>query len=79
MQDLFDAGENTLGTREEVFNAIFNQRNSKHMREVFDTYKDMADGNEMENAIESEFSGSLKTAYLAMGKAGHSSAFAFDT
>jgi annexin A7/11 len=67
LQDLFEAGEGTLGTREEVFNAIFNQRSSKHMREVFDAYKDLADGNEMESAIESEFSGSLKTAYLAMG------------
>jgi hypothetical protein len=68
-QDLFENGEGALGTREEVFNSIFNLRSPKHLREVFDAYSDLSDGSSMEDAIESEFSGTLKTAYLSLIKA----------
>ena len=63
---MYDASEGA-GTRESTFNAIFNLRSPKHMREVFDAYQDIADGNSIEDLIASEFSGNLQTAYLTMG------------
>jgi hypothetical protein len=64
---LYDASEGA-GTRESTFNAIFNLRSPKHMREVFDAYQDIADGNSIEDLISSEFEGNLHTAYLTMGE-----------
>lgn len=55
------------GTSEEVFQSIFNTRSYAHMRAVFDSYKEIADGKEIEETIESEFSGNMQTAYLALG------------
>lgn len=37
------------------------------MRSVFDAYKEISEGKEIEETIESEFSGSMRDAYLALG------------
>ncbi|CAL8135319.1 unnamed protein product [Orchesella dallaii] len=66
-KNLHEASEGA-GTREEVFQSIFNQRSYEHMRQVFDAYKELAEGKEIEELIESEFSGSLQAAYLALVK-----------
>ena len=65
---MYDAGPGQLGTKEEVYQAIFNSRSPAHMREVFDAYEEVSDGKTIEDTIDSEFSGSMKAAYLAMSK-----------
>ena len=67
-QALYDAGPGQLGTKEEVYQAIFNSRSSAHMREVFDAYEEVSEGTTIEDTISSEFSGSVKVAYLAMSE-----------
>ncbi|ODN03044.1 Annexin A13 [Orchesella cincta] len=66
-KNLLEASEGA-GTREEVFQSIFNQRSYEHMRQVFEAYKELAEGKEIEELIESEFSGSLQAAYMALVK-----------
>ncbi|CAG7830130.1 unnamed protein product [Allacma fusca] len=67
-QALFDAGPGQVGTKEEVYNAIFNCRSPAHMREVFDMYEEVAEGKTIEETIDSEFDGSVQAAYTAMIK-----------
>lgn len=67
IQNLHEASEGA-GTREEVFQSIFNQRSYEHMRQVFEAYKEVSGGKEIEELIEAEFSGSLQTCYFALGK-----------
>lgn len=55
------------GTSEEVYQSVFNQRSYPHMRAVFEAFKELAEGKDIDETIESEFSGSLQTAYLALG------------
>jgi len=55
------------GTSEEIYQSIFNQRSHAHMVAVFDAFKEISEGKEIEETIQSEFSGSLQTAYLAFG------------
>lgn len=38
------------------------------MRSVFDAYKEISEGKEIEETIESEFSGSMQDAYIALGR-----------
>ncbi|CAH1188321.1 unnamed protein product [Phyllotreta striolata] len=64
-QNLYDAGEASWGTEESVFNSILCIRNREHLRLVFDEYETMT-GHSVEDAIDNEFSGSTKDAYLAL-------------
>ncbi|XP_021961654.1 annexin A13 [Folsomia candida] len=56
------------GTSEEAYQCVFNTRSYPHMRSVFDAYKEISEGKEIEETIESEFSGSMRDAYLALVK-----------
>jgi len=64
---LLEAGAGA-GTTEETFAAIFNQRSPAHMREVFTVFQELSEGKDIADHIDSEFSGSLQTAYLSMSK-----------
>ncbi len=63
---LLDASQGA-GTSEDAYQIIFNTRSCAHMRAVFEAYKDISEGKEIEETIESEFSGSMQDAYLALG------------
>ena len=65
-QELYEAGEKTLGTDESVFNKIFCVRSYPQLLAVFDEYKSIA-GKEIEESLESELSGDLKRGMLAIG------------
>lgn len=64
---LYKAGEDKIGTDEEVFIRIFTQNSFAQLRLVFKAYKVVA-GNTIEQAIKKEFSGDIKKALLAIGK-----------
>jgi len=65
-QAIFDAGEGRwLGTDEDEFTKILAKRGYLQLRMIFNKYTDIA-GNTLEEAIESETSGNLQTAYLAI-------------
>ncbi|CAH1100892.1 unnamed protein product [Psylliodes chrysocephalus] len=64
-QNLYDAGESSWGTEESVFNSILCIRNRNQLRLIFDEYETMI-GHSIEDAIENEFSGSTKDAYLSL-------------
>ncbi|KAG5886318.1 hypothetical protein JTB14_003469, partial [Gonioctena quinquepunctata] len=63
VQDLYEAGEDSWGTEESVFNAILCQRNPFHLKLVFDEYE-LRVGHPLEEAIENEFSGSTQKVLL---------------
>lgn len=64
-QEMFDAGEGTLGTDESVFNSILCRNNWSQLYETFCLYEEKA-GHSIEEAISSETSGTLQEGYLAL-------------
>ncbi len=61
------AGEGQMGTDEAEINRVLSLRNYMQLRATFDAYADIA-GKDIEEAIESETSGSLQDGFLAIGK-----------
>lgn len=62
---LLSDGERKLGTEESTFNRIFATQSYPQLNQVFDEYEKVA-GHDIEKAIEKEFSGDSKKAYLAL-------------
>ncbi|GAB1607167.1 annexin A4 [Argonauta hians] len=62
-QELYAAGEGRFGTSERRFNNIFCTRSFFHLHYVCEYYTEIA-GHDIEEAVESETSGDLKSAYL---------------
>ncbi|XP_069126236.1 annexin A13-like isoform X1 [Argopecten irradians] len=67
VKDLFEAGENMLGTDESVFNKVLALRSVGHLQEVFKIYRQQHQ-QDLEAVIASETSGDTKEAYLAIVK-----------
>jgi len=63
---MFAAGEGQLGTDESKFMSIICQRSYPHLRKVFRQYAAISDGKDIEEAVESEFSGHLKDGLLSV-------------
>lgn len=66
-QMLQQAGVMKWGTEESVFNQILANQSYDHLRLVFQEYQNMS-GRNILQAIQSEMSGDLRTAYLAIAK-----------
>jgi len=66
-QELFDAGENKVGTDESVFNKILAAQGFEQLRVVFKLYGKLGD-HSLEEDIDSEFSGDIKDGLLAIVK-----------
>ncbi|XP_056645787.1 annexin B9-like isoform X1 [Diorhabda sublineata] len=64
-QALYDAGESSWGTEESVFNSILCLKNPSQLKLIFDEYESLT-GHSIEDAIDNEFSGSTKNAYLSL-------------
>ncbi|XP_074652698.1 uncharacterized protein LOC141907047 [Tubulanus polymorphus] len=64
-QKLYEAGEKKWGTDESQFNVILMSKSYPHLRAVFEEYKTISKKN-IEEAIESEMSGDLKTGMLTV-------------
>uniref|UniRef100_H2ZA48 Annexin n=1 Tax=Ciona savignyi TaxID=51511 RepID=H2ZA48_CIOSA len=65
-QAIFDAGENRwFGTDEDEFTKVLATRSYLQLRWIFNKYEEIA-GNSIEDAIDSETSGNLQTAYRAI-------------
>ncbi|XP_014777883.1 annexin A4 [Octopus bimaculoides] len=62
-QELYAAGEKRFGTSERRFNNIFCKRSFFHLKYVCEYYTEIA-GHDIEEAVKSETSGDLKSAYL---------------
>lgn len=63
---MFEAGEGQLGTDESKFMSIICQRSYPHLRKVFKQYQAISDGKDIEDAVQSEFSGPLQEGLLAI-------------
>ncbi|XP_032683612.1 annexin B11-like isoform X2 [Odontomachus brunneus] len=66
-RQILQAGELRFGTDESIFNAILVQRNMPQLRQIFMEYQNIT-GHDIEDAIESEFSGDIKKGLLAIVK-----------
>lgn len=64
-QQLYEAGELKLGTDEEVFNRIMAHESFAQLRLIFEEYKNIS-GRTIEQALESELSGELLLAMMAL-------------
>ncbi|XP_017776071.1 PREDICTED: annexin B11-like [Nicrophorus vespilloides] len=64
-QSLLEAGELILGTDESAFNMVFCQRNLEQLKGVFNQYENIT-GHDIEEAVDSEFSGDAKECLLAI-------------
>jgi annexin A7/11 len=60
-EKLYSAGEGKLGTDERTFIEIFTTRSWPHLKRTFAIYETIHKRHTMEAAVESEFSGTLKT------------------
>ncbi|XP_075250406.1 annexin A13-like [Convolutriloba macropyga] len=66
-QKLYDAGEGKIGTDEEAFNMVMGRRGFHQLKQIFDVYnRHLSPEKGIIGAIKSEFSGSIKEAYLAI-------------
>jgi len=66
-QKLYDAGEGKMGTDEEAFNMVLARRGFHQLRQIFHFYnRHLSPEKGIIGAIKSEFSGSIKDAYLAI-------------
>jgi len=63
---LYNAGEGKIGTDEKMFIEIFTKRSWNHLRRVFAIYETIHKHHPMERAVESEFSGFLKTGLVGI-------------
>ncbi|KAL4641779.1 annexin A5 isoform X2 [Arapaima gigas] len=70
-KELFAAGESKVGTDEEKFINILGNRSFEHLRKVFEAYMKLS-GYEIEESIQRETSGSLKSLLLAVAKCARS-------
>jgi hypothetical protein len=66
-QKMFEAGEGTLGTDESEFNRVLCTRNASQLRATIYEYERLSDKT-MEEAIQSECTGTLETGFLAIVK-----------
>ncbi|XP_014674554.1 PREDICTED: annexin A7-like [Priapulus caudatus] len=66
-EDLYQAGAAKLGTDESTFNAVLATRNMLQICEVCEAYAKLS-GNDIIDAVKSEFSGDTKEGYLAIVK-----------
>jgi len=64
-QMLFDAGEGTMGTQEDVFTKILAHESYEQIKIILEEYKNIS-GKTLEQALKKEFSGSLLDACLAI-------------
>ncbi|XP_073829571.1 annexin B10-like [Musca autumnalis] len=64
-EQLYNAGEDKLGTDEEVFNRILAHGSFAHLRLVFEEYKELS-GQTLEQAIEHEMAGEMHEAMMAI-------------
>ena len=68
LQKLYDAGEGKLGTDEEAFNVVMARRGFHQLKAIFHAYQQNHNNEKgIIGAIQKEFSGSIKEAYLAIG------------
>jgi len=63
---LYNAGEGKIGTDEKMFIEIFTKRSWNQLRKVFAVYETIHKHHTMERAVESEFSGFLKTGLVGI-------------
>lgn len=63
---LYKAGEGKIGTDEKVFVELFTRRSFTHLKRVFAIYETIHKHHTMDAAVESEFSGALKTGLLGV-------------
>jgi len=66
-KEIYDAGEGQWGTDESTFNAVLCSRSVTQLRAVFAAYKQIS-GKDIQDAIDSETSGTLKEGLLAIVK-----------
>ncbi|XP_063687261.1 annexin A13-like [Bolinopsis microptera] len=65
-KELFNAGKGMWGTKESTFNKILVSRSPAHLKRVFNEYRTIASGDDIENAIKGEMSGDTKNAFLGI-------------
>jgi annexin A7/11 len=65
-EKLYSAGEGKIGTDEKTFINIFTQRSWPHLHRTFAIYETIHKHHTIEKAVESEFSGSLKTGLVSV-------------
>ncbi|XP_034044308.1 annexin A5b [Thalassophryne amazonica] len=70
-QALFKAGEQKFGTDEQSFVTILGNRSAEHLQKVFDAYMKLS-GYEIEESIQRETSGNLRSLLLAVVKCARS-------
>lgn len=61
---LYNAGEGKIGTDEKTFIEVFTKKSWNHLRRVFALYETIHKHHTMEHAVNSEFSGFLKTSLV---------------
>lgn len=65
-QRLFEAGEGSWGTDEEVFTRMLTHEGFPQLYVIFDEYRKLS-GKTIEQAVEAEFSGDLRDAIMTIG------------